>query len=92
MIDSFSHKGMKRLFEDNDRRLIRPDLVERVSIIFAYLDAAKTIDDLNIPSLRLHSLKGEYRGYWSVTVRANWRIVFQFDDGAVSAIELIDYH
>ena len=83
---------MKRLFEDNDRRLIRPDLVERVSIIFAYLDAAKTIDDLNIPSLRLHSLKGEYRGYWSVTVRANWRIVFQFDDGAVSAIELIDYH
>ena len=92
MLESFSHKGLKRLFEDNDRRLVRPDLVERVSILLAYLDTAKTIDDLNIPSLRLHPLKGEYKGYWSITIRANWRIIFRFADGAASAVEPIDYH
>ncbi len=92
MIESFSHKGLKRLFEDNDRRLVRPDLVERVSILLAYLETAKTIDDLNIPSLRLHPMKGEYKGYWSITIRANWRIIFRFADGAASAVELIDYH
>ena len=66
--------------------------MERVSILLAYLDTAKTIDDLNIPSLRLHPLKGEYKGYWSITIRANWRIIFRFADGAASAVELIDYH
>jgi proteic killer suppression protein len=66
--------------------------VERVSILLAYLDTAKTIDDLNIPSLRLHPLKGEYKGYWSITIRANWRIIFRFADGAASAVEPIDYH
>jgi toxin HigB-1 len=91
MIKGFNHRGLKRLFEENDRRLIRPDLVERISVLLAYLDTAKTIDDLNIQSLRLHPLKGDHKGYWSITVRANWRIIFRFADGAASAVELIDY-
>jgi proteic killer suppression protein len=92
MIESFNHKGLKRLFEDDDRKLLRADLVERISVLLAYLDAAKVIDDLDIPSLRLHPLKGELKGFWAITVRANWRIIFRFADGAASAVELIDYH
>jgi proteic killer suppression protein len=92
MIESFNHKGLKGLFENGDRKLIRADLVERTSTLLAYLEAAKVIEDLDIPSLRLHALKGELKGYWAITVRANWRIIFRFADGAASAVELIDYH
>jgi proteic killer suppression protein len=92
MIESFNHKGLKRLFEDGDRKLLRADLVERIETLLAYLDAAKVIDDLDIPSLRLHPLKGELKGFWAITVRANWRIIFRFADGNASAVELIDYH
>jgi proteic killer suppression protein len=92
MIESFNHKGLKGLFENGDRKLIRADLVERTSTLLAYLEAAKVIEDLDIPSLRLHALKGELKGYWAITVRAKWRIIFRFADGAASAVELIDYH
>jgi proteic killer suppression protein len=92
MIESFNHKGLKRLFDDGDRKLLRADLVERISTLLAYLDAAKVIEDLDIPSLRLHPLKGELKGFWAITVRANWRIIFRFAEGKASAVELIDYH
>ena len=91
-IASFNHKGLKKLYEDDDRKLLRPDLVNRISTLLAYLDNARVIEDLDIPSLRLHALKGELKGFWAVTVRANWRIVFRFADGEASAVELIDYH
>jgi toxin HigB-1 len=92
MIVSFNHKGLKRFYENNDRKLLPPAQVERISVLLAYLDAARTIEDLDIPSLRLHPLKGELKGFWAITVRANWRIVFRFADGNASAVELIDYH
>jgi proteic killer suppression protein len=47
---------------------------------------------LRIPNYRLHALKGELKGYWSVTVKSNWRIIFRFEDGNVHNVELIDYH
>jgi proteic killer suppression protein len=92
MIESFKHKGLKRLFEDDDRKLLQPELVERISTVLAYLDAAKAVEELNLPTLRLHPLKGELNGFWSVTVRANWRIIFRFENGAALDVELIDYH
>ncbi len=91
MIGSFNHKGLKRLFENDDKKLLRPDLVERIKTLLAYLDAAKVIEDLDIPSLRLHPL-GDLKGYWAITVRANWRIIFRFSDGTASDVELTDYH
>jgi proteic killer suppression protein len=71
MIDGFHHKGLRRLFEGGDRKLLPADLVARIATLLAYLDAAKVIDDLDIPSLRLHPLKGKFKGYWAITVRAN---------------------
>jgi proteic killer suppression protein len=50
------------------------------------------LDDMALPSLRLHPLKGELAGFWSVTIRANWRIVFRFDGRNAADVDLIDYH
>ena len=92
MIRGFKHKGLKRLHEDGDARGIRPDLVEMVEDILARLDEAMVPQALNVPGYRLHPLKGAMNGYWSVTVRANWRILFRFEGNHAIDVELIDYH
>jgi proteic killer suppression protein len=92
MIGSFKHRGLKRLYERDDRSGIRPDLVDRVQEILTVLDDAATPQDLNLPGYRLHPLKGELKGFWSVTVRANWRIIFRFQGADAFDVKLIDYH
>ena len=92
MIRSFKHRGLKRLYERNDRSGIRPDLADTVQEILTVLDDATTPQELNLPGYRLHSLKGDLAGFWSVTVRANWRIIFRFEDSDAFDVELIDYH
>ncbi len=92
MIVGFRHKGLKRLFEKNDASGIRPDLLDKVRTILAQLDEAQTIEDMRVTSFHLHPLKGNMKGLWSVTLRANWRIVFSFADGNAGDVELIDYH
>jgi proteic killer suppression protein len=92
VIRSFKHRGLKRLYEDGDGRGIRPDLVETVQEILTVLDGAKSPQDLNLSGYRLHLLKGDLKGLWSVTVRANWRIMFRFEGSDAFDVELIDYH
>ena len=92
MIETFRHRGLKRLYEQGDKSLIRPDMLPRVERILARLDEAKRIEDVDLHDFKLHPLKGELKGFWSVTVRANWRIIFRFDDGKCFDVELIDYH
>ena len=92
MIRNFRHKGLKRLFEDGDRKGIRPDLLEKVENILFVLNRAKAPGDMNLPGFRLHRLKGDLKGFWAVTVRANWRIVFRIEGGAASDVDLIDHH
>jgi toxin HigB-1 len=92
MIVGFRHKGLKRLFEKDDASGIRPDLRDKVRTILSQLDEAHTIEDMRMTSFHLHPLKGDMQGLWSVTVRANWRIVFRFANGDADDVELIDYH
>ena len=92
MIRSFKHRGLKRLYERDDRSGIRSDLVETVERIMTVLDTATTPQALDIPRYRLHPLKGDLKGFWSVTVRANWRIIFRFEGEDALDVELIDYH
>jgi toxin HigB-1 len=92
MIRSFKHRGVKRLYERGDRSGIRPDLLDTVERILTVLDAATAPQALDLPGYRLHPLKGELRGFWAVTVRANWRIIFRFENGNAFDVELIDYH
>lgn len=92
MIRSFKHRGLKRLYEQNDRAGIRPDLLDEIEDILARLDGAEMPEALNLPGYRLHPLKGDLKGFWSVTVRANWRIIFRFASVDAFDVELIDYH
>jgi len=92
VIRSFKHRGLKRLYEDGDVRGIRPDLLRTVEDILARLDQASTPQDMDLPGYRLHPLKGDLRGLWSVRVRSNWRIIFRFREQDVLDVELIDYH
>ena len=92
MIASFRHKGLKRFYESDDPSKLPPDLVARIGIILADLDAAARIEDMNRPNFRLHSLKGKYKGWCAVTVRANWRIIFRFRDGNSHDVDFLDYH
>lgn len=92
MIVSFRHKGLKRLFEDGDGSGVNPQHVERMENILGLLDSAQKVEDMDLPSLRLHPLTGKLRGFWSVTVRANWRIVFRFEEGEAAGVDLLDYH
>jgi proteic killer suppression protein len=92
MIRSFKHRGLKRLYDQDDRRGIRPDLADKVERILTALDSAVAPQALDIPGYRLHPLKGEWKGFWSVTVRANWRIVFRFEGTDAFDVELIDSH
>jgi len=91
MIGSWKHRGLKRLYEKGDRRGIDPDLVDKVERILTNLDAATEAEALDLPGYRLHALKGDLKGYWAVTVRANWRIVFRFEGGEALDVELVDY-
>lgn len=93
MLGSIRHKGLKRFYQDDDASGIRPDLIERIRRLLTVLDSVETIRELEkLPDLRLHPLKGNLKGFWAITVRANWRIIFKFNDGIASSVELIDYH
>jgi proteic killer suppression protein len=92
MIASFRHKGLKRLFEKDDRKGVNAQHAERIENILGLLDAAANVEDMNVPTFRLHPLTGDLKGFWSVTVRANWRIIFRFEDGNAFDVNLIDYH
>ena len=90
MIRSFKHRGLKWFYEHGDRRGLRPDLVDTIERILTVLETAATPQALNIPRYRLHPLKGDLKGLWSVTVRANWRIIFRFEGTDAFDVELID--
>lgn len=90
MIRSFKHRGLKRLYERGDRSGIRPDLLDTVERILTVLDAAVAPQALDLPGYRLHPLKGDLKGLWSVTVRANWRIIFRFVGADAFDVELTD--
>jgi proteic killer suppression protein len=92
MIESFKHKGLKKFYEEDGSLKLPPEMVERIRDILTALDAALAVEELNRPSFRLHPLKGALKGSWAVTVRANWRIIFRFSNGAATDVDFIDYH
>jgi proteic killer suppression protein len=92
MIRSIRHKGLKGLYEDDDPRGVNSQHVAELRDILARLDAAGTVADMNVPGFRLHPLKGEFKVFWAVTVRANWRVIFRFAEGDAHDVDYVDYH
>ena len=92
MIRSFRHRGLRRLYERDDPSRIAADQLNRITLALADLDAAGKPSDLDLPGYRLHPLRGDLRGMWSISITGNWRITFRFEDGDVYDVDLVDYH
>ena len=92
MINSFAHKGLKKFFLAGSKAGIQARHAKRIRLILAQLNQARTVQDMDIPTLRLHRLKGNRKGTWAVTVQANWRITFRFVDGNAEHVNYEDYH
>jgi proteic killer suppression protein len=92
VIQSFRHKGLRRLFEKGEAKGLRADHVAKVENILAVLNRARKPSDMDLPGFRLHRLKGDLKDFWSVTVSANWRVIFRFEEGHAYDVDLIDYH
>ena len=92
MIKSFKHKGLRIFYESGNPSKINPEHQKRIRLILSILNAAKDIKDINFPGSGLHQLKGELKGYWSITVSGNWRIIFRFIDSEISDIDYKAYH
>jgi len=92
VIASFRHKGLKRLYEKDERKGVPPDLADKIARILARLDVAKSPEQMNLHGLKLRPLKGELKGSRSVWVSGNGRIIFRFDGTDATQVDLVDHH
>ena len=92
MIRSWKHKGLKELFLKGSKKAVRADMADRLRRRLDVLDAADSLDALGLPGFRLHALRGEAKGRYSIRVTGNWRITFRFEEGDVFDVNLEDYH
>lgn len=92
MIRNFAHKGLKKFFLTGNLAGFQARHAERLRLILAQLNQAKTIEDMQIPTLALHELKGKRKEIWAVIVQANWRVTFRFENGDAEVVGYEDYH
>ena len=92
MIKSFAHKGLERFFLDGVKKGIQTKHAEKLADILDLLDAASAVTDMNFPGSSLHQLKGKLKGFWTVKVSGNWRVIFQFKNGNAFDVNYVDYH
>lgn len=93
MIKSFRHRSLQRLFDNDERRRLPAEHVDKIARVLARLDQLNQPQDMDLPGYRLHPLRGDLKGFWSVTVFANWRVIFRCDaEGDVWDVDYLDYH
>ena len=92
MIKSFRHKGLKKLYDTGSQQGVKPEHANRLRLILARLDAIQAAQDMDLPGLNLHTLKGKYKRYWAVSVSGNWRVIFRFENNNAVDIDYLDYH
>ena len=92
MIKNFKHKGLEKFFTTGSTAGIQAKHAARLEERLQALHTAITIDDMDLPGWRLHPLKGDHAGLWSINVSGNWRVVFEFVDGHAYIVNYEDYH
>jgi proteic killer suppression protein len=92
MIRGFRHKQLRRFFESGDARGINAQFIAKLSRQLTLLDGSTGPEDMDVPGHKLHLLKGGRDGQWAVWVSATWRLVFAFDGGHATDVDLVDYH
>ena len=92
MIKSFKHKGLEKFYESGSTKGIQANHAKKLRMQLVALDTAQSIDDMDIPGYRLHQLTGDREGIWTISVNANWRLTFEFEEGNVYIFNYEDYH
>lgn len=92
MIVTFKHKGLEKFFCTGSTAGIQAKHVTKLQIQLTTLNEAQDVDQMNVPGWRLHPLKGNLEGHWSITVNANWRLTFRFENGNAYIVDYQDYH
>ena len=92
MIISFVHKGLEHFYRSGKTSGIQAKHAKRLRLILTNLDQAESPNDMDLPGLRLHELKGNRKGIWSVSISGNWRITFRFTGKDVEIVNYEDYH
>lgn len=92
LIGRFRHRGLKALYQDDDASGVSPSSVAKVKRILAALEFADDVSQLTTPGWKVHPLKGNRSGIYSITVTANWRLTFRLEGNTVTDIDFEDYH
>jgi proteic killer suppression protein len=92
VIKSFRHKGLEAFFRRGTKSGIQPHHAAKLRVQLTALNAAAKPDDLSAPGWRLHPLTGSFKGFYSITVNGNWRVIFRFDGVDVELVDYLDYH
>ena len=92
MIASYRHRGLERFILSGSKAGVRPEHAERLRLVLGRLAASVTAQDMDLPGLRLHPLKGRLKGRWSVTISGNWRVTFAFSGKDAVQVDYEDYH
>jgi len=92
MTRNLRHRRLRRMYEGGDTSGVGANLADRVRLALADLDEARKPSDVDLPGYRLHPLKGNLKGCWSISVSGNWRVTFRFESDDVHDVDLTDYH
>ena len=92
MVKSWKHKGLKTFFDSGSTAGIKPQHAKRLKMLLQLLDVATTPKMLNLPGFRFHQLTGKKKGFYSVKVNGNWRLIFAFDKNDAIDVDYLDYH
>ena len=92
MIVSFRHKGLELFYTSGSTKGIQASHAAKLGRILGLLDVASAPADVNLPGFKLHPLKGNMKGHWSVWVNGNWRVTFRFIGADVELVDSQDYH
>jgi len=93
MIKTFADKETQAVFVKGKSKRLPPNLIRRASRRLEYIDWATNLNDLRVPpSNRLHALKDNKEGQYSISINDQWRICFRFIDGDAYDVEITDYH
>jgi len=91
----FRHKGLRQFHEDGNAKGVPSAMADKVRKLLFALETAASLEQLSrFPGWKLHPLKGDLKGFWSLTVTGNWRLIFAYEEktNTASNIDLIDYH
>ena len=92
MIRRFQHRGLKILYDKDDWRGVSAEHADKTARVLAWLDVLTRPEQLRLPGFKLHRLEGDLAGYWSVAIRGDWRVIFRFDQGNITDVDLVEYN